>query len=363
MFSPEIYGFAYLTVVTILSLFMFKDYSAYTYGRIKYANTYRSSPLSLLLTVGCILFIGFRPMSYLFVDMGNYYQMYYRMRGMHFLFTSETSNFLFDNIFAYFAAFDIGLTMFYLFIAAIYFICIYISVRRIFPNDTLYALLVYLAAFSTFSFATNGIKAGAAASIFLLVFAFFSNKTLAIAFAVISLGFHHSMIFPIVAICVAYFFRNTKWYFYFWGICFIIAGLHITYFQHLFAGFSEGANSYLSHDAGAMGIKAGFRIDFIIYGSLPILVGYWAVYKHHVTDKLYILLLNTYIATNAIWMLTMYAPFNNRIAYLSWFILPIVSIYPFLKIKIVPQQYKYLNYVAMIYLSFKLFAYNILGYQ
>ena len=35
-----------------------------------------------------------------------------------------------------------------------------------------------------------------------------------------------------------------------------------------------------------------------------------------------------YLTCNGIWMLCMYAQFTNRIAYLSWFMYPILLVYP-----------------------------------
>lgn len=57
-------------------------------------------------------------------------------------------------------------TFFFGLIAAIYFIGMFVACRKLFPSNTLIVFLVCLAAFSTFSYGTNGIKAGAAASLF-----------------------------------------------------------------------------------------------------------------------------------------------------------------------------------------------------
>lgn len=360
MFEAKVYPWIYLVVVSLLSVIVINTYSSYTEQRIENCNVKSQSGSSIILTLALIIFIGFRPTSYLFVDMGNYQLMWDVLRGGPYKYDSETSNFIFDNLFHYLASLDLDISIFYLIIAAIYFGCIAYSVSKIFPNDTLYALLMYLAAFSTFSYGTNGIKAGAAASLFLLVFANYKSRIWSIVFCVLSLGFHHSMFFPIVAYWIAYYVKNEKYFFSFWILCFIIAACHITFFQHFLGSITEGSKGYLDSDAALIGMKSGFRIDFIIYGFLPVIIGYWATIKKRVNDRLYHLLLCTYLLTNAIWMLCMYAAFNNRIAYLSWFILPIVSIYPFLKLHLCSNQYKLGNYLALTYLAFTIFAYNFL---
>jgi hypothetical protein len=54
-------------------------------------------------------------------------------------------------------------------------------------------------------------------------------------------------------------------------------------------------------------------------------------------------------------MLCMYAEFTNRIAYLSWLMLPIVLIYPLLNEDWGSGQYKTFQWVALGHLAFTLF--------
>lgn len=104
------------------------------------------------------------------------------------------------------------------------------------------------------------------------------------------------------------------------------------------------------------GGKSGFRIDFVIYSAMPVLMGYYVKYKYKLEDNLYDIMLSMYLTTNGIWMLCMYAEFTNRIAYLSWFMYPILLIYPCFAIKdqqhpLVMNRNKYIIY----HLGFTLF--------
>jgi hypothetical protein len=229
-----------------------------------------------------------------------------------------------------------------------------------FPRDTLIAYLVFLAAFSTFSYGTNGVKAGAAAAIFLMALSYRENLKICIPLILVSWGFHHSMIMVVVAFVLTLIYKNPKVYFAGWCFCLLVAAAHISFFQELFGGIlsdsgdNRGAD-YLT-DNSDWGGKSGFRIDFVFYSALPILVGYWAVYKKRLQlSKMYTCLLNLYMTLNGTWMLCMYASFTNRIAYLSWFLYPIVLIYPFLNENWGASRYKTLSKVVLAHLGFTLF--------
>ena len=136
-----------------------------------------------------------------------------------------------------------------------------------------------------------------------------------------------------------------------------MAAAHITTFAQFFSGFTtEHGAEYLLGESGNDGTKGGFRIDFIIYSAAPVVVGWYALFKKKLQlSFLYKNLLNLYICLNAIWMLCMYAEFTNRIAYLSWFLYPIVLIYPFLQEQWGKNRYKAFSLVMLGHLGFTLF--------
>ena len=74
----------------------------------------------------------------------------------------------------------------------------------------------------------------------------------------------------------------------------------------------------------------GYRWDFVLYSLIPIVLGYRKIISGQVQDKIYIFLYNTYCICNAFWLFTIYVPYNNRIAYLSWFLYPVLIAYPFI---------------------------------
>jgi hypothetical protein len=96
---------------------------------------------------------------------------------------------------------------------------------------------------------------------------------------------------------------------------------------------------------------------------MPVLVGWYVEFKKQLeVSDMYRNLLNLYLCLNGIWMLCMYASFTNRIAYLSWFLYPIVLIYPFLQEDWGEDRYQKFSYVMLAHLGFTLFM-NVIYYR
>ena len=165
MIPDYLYQTIYLILVTIISVIVFFQYYNRN-GLVTTTYNISSNIICVLIIILFVLYIGLRPLSgRYFGDMPVYVDWYGSYEGIIFQFDKYTDNRLFDNIIAWWGSEHLGYTSFFLFIAAIYFGAAYLGIRKLFPNNTLAAYLVFLAAFSTFSYATNGIKAGAAASL------------------------------------------------------------------------------------------------------------------------------------------------------------------------------------------------------
>lgn len=361
--SPSLYSPVYMTFVTLMTIMLANKYSRYTNSRLE--SHWAVSPINALtVCVIFVFFIGLRPVSGVFVDMRNYWHVYNMLWGNRFVFDWNAENLIFDNLIRWFAGARINITYFFLIIAAINFGSLLIACRRLFPKDTLYAFIIYLGAFSTFSYATNGIKAGAAASIFLCALAYKDKWWLSLIFLWISLGFHHSMTLPITAFLICWFVRNPRLYLTIWCASVVISALHISFFQEIFASMAdERGAGYLGEDAGVSYV--GFRPDFILYSAAPVILGYWVIKTKGYRSKLYDTMYCTYLLTNSVWMLCMYANFTNRIAYLSWLMLPIVLTYPFFDKPFMRHQYSGADRVAGWHLAFTLamqiIYYGLLG--
>ncbi len=354
--SASAYIWVYLLIVTIITLFVRSWYST-RHGALDF-NPSKGELPSLLIVLFFIFFIGLRPTSYVFIDMMNYANWYYHGEGESFVFDPLSENVIYDNLFAFFCSYRLGFTSFCFVIATIYFGAAYLGIRRLFPTHKLAVYLVFLAAFSTFSYGTNGIKAGAAASLFIWAMGYRENLKICIPLLLLSWGFHHSMQLPVYAFALTLFFKKTRWYFYGWAICFLLALAHISYFANMFTSFTNerGAEYLYGAESSLDGTQGGFRLDFILYSAMPILIGYWVIYvKQYKVSLQYNALLNLYLCINGVWMLCMYANFTNRIAYLSWFLYPIVIVYPFLNENLGSMRYRWFSKVMLYHLAFTLF--------
>lgn len=352
MLPASLYSPVYLLIVIFLTFYAMQMYNQRVLSNMNRSITSKQI-FALLVCVFIILFIGMRPISgKYFLDMANYNEYYSLILGDGFYFEKETENLFFDNWVSWMASNYVDFSTVMLIFATVYYSLMYVACRKLFPKDTLLAFIVYLAAFSTFSYGTNGMKAGMAASTFLVALAYYDKLWLSIPLALFTYTQHHSMSLVIASYILVLFVKNPKYYFAGWVISFLIALFHIKYFQILFAGFTdEGGASYLLSDR-----DSGFRLDFILYSAVPVIIGYMMIFEYKLLQsRTYNILLNLYLTTNSFWMLCMYANFNNRIAYLSWFLYPVVLLYPFVNINWHGQQIRYLRYAVYGHLAFTLF--------
>ena len=364
MIPSSYYQLFYILVVTLLSFVTLSHYGGFRKDRLSLARV-KSIDISILIAIFFVFFIGLRdPNGIEFGDTQAYSRHYLATMGDYFIWDWKHNNFLYDNMFLLFSSKKFPVDIFYLFISFIYFGGIWLCCYILFPKDSTSSFVVYMAGFSTYSYSVNGIKAGAAASLFLIAIALRERKKYILTgiFLFLSLGFHHSMLMPIVAFVLCSLFKNPKFYLGFWVVCFLIAALHIKYFQNLFVSLGSDVDDkvigYLGHDSGSLKfstLKSGFRLDFILYSFMPILVGWLAIFKKNIQSERYAFVLNLYTFINAIWLLCMYAAFTNRIAYLSWLMYPVVLIYPLLKEEWGKGQYKTFKWVAYGHLAFRLF--------
>lgn len=352
--SPQLYIYLYLTIVAFLTFIYVKNLKVYDCFA-KRPRVAGSNNPAFWICLFFILFVGLRPVNIAFVDMVSYDQYYRNAVSNIFIFDENYENVLFDNLMYYMASVFSSSQLFFLLIATIYYGGMLVACMKIFPHNYLIPFLMFAGAFSTFNYATNGIKAGAAASIFLIALAYHDKRLISIPLVFVSLGFHHGMILVVATYFIATIVKKTRWFFWGWMVCAILSALHITYFQNLFGSFAdEKGQSYLLV-SGADGYMTGFRIDFILYSVVPVIIGYITIIKNKIHDEKYEFLLRNYLLTNSVWMLCMYASFTARIAYLSWFMYPIVLIYPFISVKCNLGTYKKAKSAVLYHLSFTLF--------
>lgn len=290
--------------------------------------------LGLVVLIVVLFYMGLRPISGLyFVDMGVYARTFeeYASGG-----AIATEKDIYFEMFTKFCSSIMTVETYFLLCATLYIVPLYLAIKKIFKEYWFYAFLMLIITLTFWAYGTNGIRNGIATSIFL--FAITRNNKLAIiGLLFLATSFHKSLFIPTIAYAVTYFYRNTKYIFYFWLLTIPLSlgfgGFWENFFLNLGFVDSQRIEGYFddSQEAIEEVIKVGFRWDFIIYSCTAVFSGWYFIFKKKFHDPFYNQIFNTYLIVNGIWILIIKANFSNRFAYLSWFFMGFVIIYPLLK--------------------------------
>ncbi len=316
-----------------------------------YANIVFMRCTGPLLVLYILLYIGLRPIHAIFVDMTTYASTFHNYKY------GIMPEIIKDPVFHYYTLLCskiIGVNTFFFLCATLYIIPLYIASKKWFGEYWVYAFLFIAGSLSFWSYGVNGIRNGIAASLFLLALSR-ETRTFQILWIMLAIGFHKSMMLPALGFLLAQTYNNPKWYLAFWISCIFASLIGGGIWANLFAniGFEDNRIGYLTSgmDSGKFS-RTGFRWDFLLYSATAILAGWYFIVIKGFNDKLYLQLFNTYIFANSFWILVIQANFSNRFAYLSWFMIAPVIIYPLLKNLIIPNQHQKIGLILIIYFTF-----------
>lgn len=312
-----------------------------------------------ILAFFLIIFLGLRPITYEFVDTPNYAFVYSQMHN-NLLFDWKSGDALFNGI-MYLCAQVMPVEGFFLLIETIYIVCALLALSRFFPQSLWIAFIAFIGNFSFYGGAINGIRIGAATSIFLLGLSYFNKRWIAISLILISIGFHKSMLLPVLALILSLLYKNSKIYMLLWVLSIPVSLFSGGWFEIFFGnlGFDERLGYLTAEVDESLFSHTGFRWDFLLYSSIPIIIGYYVIVKKKITSVYYNLLLNTYIISNAFWILVIRANYSNRFAHLSWFLYSIVLIYPFIHLPAWKDQSNKVAFVLLLQYAFTYFMWLI----
>lgn len=268
-------------------------------------------------------------------DIGWYYYTY--------LFNSITTNSQ-----AYFA-----------FTAFIYVGGYYIFARKfIAPSYIFIFLLATFTSFAFFAYGVNTLRAGFALSFLLLAITYHRKVPFFLLFGVLAVLCHKSLTLPFLGFMLARYIKKPNYYLVLWIVALLFSSLNIvsisSFLESNMGDFDERAIGYLSKES-TLRYKSGFRLDFVLYSLAPILVGYYYIFKLKIKDPIYTQLYCTYLFTNAFWLLVIRMNFTDRMAYLSWFLIPFLMLYPLIKYNLFINQRKYIALILTAIISFTLF--------
>jgi len=322
------------------------------------SNKVRNATFGVFILVYLLIIIGLRPLNFRFGDMVIYDRELelYRM-GAPFDYEKD---FLFECIKFFFAKYSSS-NSFFIFCAILYIMPLYYVSKKLFNDYWFYAFVMFVASFSFWAYGVNGIRNGVATSLFL--YGIVRDKSTVRNGILLSTFFiHKSMAIPIFAYYLSQNYKNTKVLFTFWLLAiptsFFVGG----FFESLFLGLGFGDEKlelYLGEfDASNEGvnINVGFRWDFLLYSGFGIFAIWYFLFKRKLKDEYYTNIANMYIVANTFWILVIRANYSNRFAYLSWFMLGLVIIYPLIKWSLFNQQNKVIGNVLLIYFLFTYFV-------
>ncbi len=320
-----------------------------------------------IFTILLILYMGLRPVHPQFGDTMNYATGFAEYAASKEPFTWKwEGEWLFYNVMDLFAKYS-DIHMFFLLCATLYVGCLWLACVRIFKNYYYIPLLVIMGMFTFWQYGVNGIRNGLGASIFILAMTYVNNPKMMITIALLGCGVHNSVLLMGAAATVAWFIKNSKIYLAGWiasvVVSYIAGGTIQTYLAEIdFLGGDDRFSGYLTGDnmvGEIVQMSMVFRWDFLIYSAMGVAVGYYFIIKKGFKDEYYHWIFNTYLATNAFWVMIIRAAYSNRFAQISWFILPIVLVYPFFKKRFWENHEKMLGYAILAFYAFAFYS-NVL---
>lgn len=321
------YSTAYYIVLLLLSIYATLFYSK--------NNTFLNCDIGLPLAIAIILFLAFRPLTYKF-GFGDTqgYAFFFELKKTQSGIDLEAKDLGYEFITYLLRGFDVW-TLFMI-MGTLYVVPQFLAAKQLTPKHYGILFLIIVCSFSFWGYGVNGMRNGAALSLVMLGMVKRNVIWTPILF-LCGLSFHGSAFLPISAYCLNFIYSKSGVYMKVWCVC-VVLSLFVSNFLTEILPLEDLINDdrvgYLSNEFDSSNSDkfsaTGYRWDFVLYSAIPILLGYRQISSGAVKDRIYKYLYNTYCTCNAFWLFTIYVPYNNRFAYLSWFLYPLIVTYPFL---------------------------------
>lgn len=344
----ELYKQIYLLLIASLSLFF--SLQAVFISNSGNSVIYRkdnSLIFAVIVFLVLSIFLGLRPFGIWFGDT-NYYLYIYNNVIYDYNSIDWTNEWVWNNFSVLCKKLGFSDSSYLLSIETIYIGFMLLTCHKVIRNNIGIAFLFCISALSFYAYAVNGLRNGVACSITMYAVALLCSskyeKVIAFFLIVLAFGIHHSVAIPcLCAIISTFLIKEPKYALTFWGVSIFLSLFFGNAFNDLFASLElDERASYFEDVAGkesaALFSSTGFRFDFLLYSAIPVALVFYLTIKRSFRDTTYNIIANTYILSNAFWIIVIRATYSNRFAYLSWFLYPIVLAYPILKMNISKKQ-------------------------
>ena len=357
--SPGLYQPVFLMITGVISLFVVFRYISSP--DFRYQSEVNGMALPTIMAVVFVFWLGMRPVSMAFGDTINYARGYYALDADTARVTIDWhAEWIWGFLMVTSKSLGLSVSAFFTIIEAGYILSVLWAVKRFMPTNPMLGMLFVYTSLMFFTFGTNGLRNGLACHVMLLAMSFFFDDKYkeGVVCCLIAFGIHRSVILPIAAMLAArYVVKNMKMAIYFWlasiAVSFVAGGSAISFFSSL--GFDDRMSAYNTAEYAEQFNRTGFRWDFLLYSSFPILMGWFVCVKKKIEDDWYKTLCITYCLCNAFWVMVIRAAFSNRFAYLSWFMYPIVIAYPLINLPVWEEQDRKTALILAMYCGFTLF--------
>ena len=358
--------YAHYFDVTVLCMVLTAVWQCHTGSVLKKETVSLNAMWGVLFTLILILYMGLRPVSVYFGDTVNYAKGFYTAANSRDPFSWQwEGEWLFYNLMQWFARYS-DIHTFFLLCATVYIGSLWLAMQRIFKGYYYIPFLVILSMFTFWSYGVNGIRNGMGASLFILAMTYVNRPPVMIGLCVLAAGIHKSIYLMVGAGTLTWFIKNSYWYLAGWmacvGVSYAIGGRIQAYLAATnLMGGDDRFSGYLTGDnmvGEIVQMSMTFRWDFLLYSAMGVAVGYYFIFRRNFKDEYYHWIYNTFLVTNAFWVLVIRAAYSNRFAQISWFIMPVVLIYPFMKERFWVNHEKMLGYALLTFYAFT-FYFNI----
>lgn len=224
-------------------------------------------------------------------------------------------------------------TLYWLFYSFFYCIAYYVVAQKFFPYQYAgFFVLCVVGCIGFVNYGSNTIRAGF--GIALLLFAFCSERRwIKYLLAIAAVGCNMPMLIPLSGFIFAkYIIKKDRWCECIWLLFLVFSATTsiISDIMILASGLDARAEQYIEFDYTHEVYNVGFRLDFVIYSIFPILIAKYNVKNLIYEVPLYNTIYRTYLLVNSLWLLLIRMPYTDRFAYLSWFMIPFLLLYPVL---------------------------------
>ncbi|WP_293943125.1 MULTISPECIES: EpsG family protein [unclassified Sphingobacterium] len=238
--------------------------------------------------------------------------------------------------------------------AFLYVFGAFIGLKKIFKENFYLPFLLFIVSPYFFQFGINVMRNGIAASLLMIVIAYYYNgekRWKIITVTILSLGFHISMIIPILMFFIAKYLKKIELILLIWLGAIGISLLKINIMApiaNLMLDFSDRVGSYAesSDESSSWG-------NFLVFGAFPVLFAVYMIVYKKFRNVFYLELTKTYMLTHTIYIVLINTTYALRFGYLAEFMMSILLFFPLIDnsgLKISFVRFKLSLFILVVFL-------------